>query len=202
VSVSGYRWTRTGRSGEWDWRQKRTFTVPIEVSTTDQNDASVTIAVWLAANGLPFGTPYLVASGGVDVESDTGAILTKYQFTQRASAPLLWDVLLTFSSDLGENSSNQNPGNVSKDPLARPAIITYDARKMTKLSQEDMDTPPNPVINSHGDPISGGLQLDSSIGVISIEKNVANVSLATFAPLWDCVNSAPWGGFNTNQLRN
>ncbi len=130
------------------------YTRGFRIVTNDRHDADLDI---LGASGTP--------KDG-DVHPDDPIAFIRGRNAVMEHQPFVWRMLCRYSSGR----------EVSNNPLADPAIITWNTEQFQKSFIEDING--NAVLNSAGDPFDPPHIIDNARWAVSVRKNVSGVPAA------------------------
>lgn len=189
-----------GRSGSENRTNGAEYSVTYLVYTDDRNDGPM-----IASDA--FGIPRIgdVYQPGNDF--DPKAMVVDKKATQRDS-PFEWEVEVVYSTELDADPKDGNDGNTS--PLDEPADISYGFQARTLAVPGYFNDPANPnalqnleatLVNSYGEPFDPAPEMDVHDLVVNVVKNMPNLNVQWMMWVANTVNSVPFNGAESRQLR-
>lgn len=156
---------------------KRVFRV-----LTDSHADDGTVAG--SAAGLP--TPYSAHP------NDPASLAKSMSVSQDAISPRRWTVTVEYSTTTQEREEEDNP-------LDEPVKRSWSCVKTTRIV--DKDTDGNAVLNPAGDPYDPPIEIPRSLIKVKFVRNEPSFSGALIRAFVDKINSGPWGGAATGNVR-
>lgn len=177
----------TGREGSEDEEYKQKSTRLYQVLT---NSATHTETEILAAGGLPV---------LFDVHpSLTGAMVVNRNARQSSAEddPTTWEVSIDYSS---VSRSKIDPAERSQNPTDRPAVLKIAFEQRERGLYVDLEG--DAIVNSAREFFDPPLVTEETVGIITITRNIASVSFATYMDFNGATNSATFMGFAPDTLK-
>lgn len=175
ISVNPSLNGRQGRQSVDATSYDRTYIVLTDSPLTGQQQV-------LADERLPqFLTPYVF-----DNEVDSFAFARTRVAIQRADAPKVWDVTITF-----ENIP-QDEDVVSGGPLIEPPKYRLGVAKFTRIAAQDISE--KPICSSAGEIFDPAVEVDDSRPVLTVIRNEPVIPAVNAFEYQDAVNSDTWFG--------
>lgn len=172
-----------------------------ELRTTDRADHYLEVLIgFVEATGITLFGPY---------DGVTEALVTLfcrgiYPTRNGAQDPYGWKVRVEYSSDVevtltgnAEGAASGSPasgGDLTADPLKRPAVVTYDSRSRPTPFVTDYGDPQRAVMLPNGEQPDPPLEDDEQNQVIIIERNVRVFDSDKAWQYQGAVNRIAWQG--------
>ncbi len=187
-----------GRRGVVEQLGEKEYVVVYKVVTDDKRDGPI---IARQAFGIPsIGDLYVAGN-----ESDFGgAVVVRKEAIQSDDSPFEWEVIVTYSSDIGSRQPTQ-----WLTPLDEPPEISFgfqERRIMIPGIYNDAGTPDpngdwqNGIYAPNGELFDPQPEASIADPVWTITKNVQSISYDAFMKLANCVNSDSFQGVSQRQL--
>lgn len=195
------------RSGSWsigDGRCDRTYSSRLKVIASSKYAGPCQI---VSSLGIHLGDTYRSPMfSGYTAETDTGSFLQSIRAEQSteqgADGSMQWSVTLEYAPydvahQLGTSDINQGiicPTDASID-------IFFEQAKYKRYKPEDEGSPPQPYLNTVGDPLLNTPETEETRPILTIVRNESTYNDAYASQFKDSVNSDEFLGFPPNTVK-
>jgi len=180
------------------------YSATYKVTTTDKNDGPEIVR---NAFGLPRRDE--VYSVGNDFNPNAKVVSVD---PRQSTSPTEWDVVITWTTDTGSQSSGGGSSDPQAPPIDNPLneppqlVFGVQTRRIiAKGRYVDPTSPPTdgiperPLLMTNFEPVEAEVDIDEP--VLSITRNVQVINPSRIMALANQVNSTPWQGAEERQLR-
>lgn len=174
------------RDGEEDEKGNRNYVRTLIIQTSDKTVDQESIL-----NSAAF--PRIGDIWATESSVNPGIRVVRRSVSMSPDSPILWDLRLEYAS------FTETEGQDRKNPLLRPAVVSFRTQSVTKALEmawnTDYSTQNEPVTNSAGDPYDPPQEIEDGYQIITIKKNMPSHDPVGKQDYLFHVNSATWWGF-------
>ncbi len=188
----------------------RKYTNTLQIITSSPYVGPIQIQQFLIGlgcfHGASYRFPIIEYGGGADAstasptETDSGSFAQSIALTRDSDDARQWTAKISYSSyDINHELGNSQVSMGSANPLEMKPKAHWGTAKYEKVLWLDVNG--DPILNTAGDPLEGGLKVEESRQTLTFTRNESQYNPQYAQTYKDTVNSDNFLGWSPNQVK-